>query len=312
MDARPLGTDGPVVSVLGLGCNNFGTRLDEAASRAVVHAALDAGITHFDTAASYGEGRSETFLGAALGSHRDEVVLATKFGGREHRGEDGPGAAANVLRACEASLARLGTDRIDVFYLHFPDRSTPVEETLEALAQLVRDGKVRHIAASNTTPDDIRELTATAGTHGHLRLAACQLEWNLLRRDAEQELVPVCDELGVGVVPYFPLASGLLTGKYRRGEDFPPDSRFAAWAGMADRASDEDFAAVERLADLAGGWKRPLVELAIAWLLSRREVASVIAGATRPDQIAVNTGGASWRLSETELAAVAGALAPQP
>ncbi|MHB1582855.1 MAG: aldo/keto reductase [Acidimicrobiales bacterium] len=290
MRYRQLGGSGLTVSELGLGCNNFGMRIDADASAAVVRAALEHGITHFDTAHSYGGGRSEEYLGAALGGRRDEVVIATKFGSPRQRAasDPAPGSRANVLRSCETSLRRLGTDHIDLYYLHFPDPATPLDETLAALDDLVRHGKVRYVATSNMAGWQVAEAQHLAGRDHLSRPVACQVEWSLLERDVEREVVPACRHYGVGIVPYFPLASGLLTGKYRRGADFPPDSRLGSGPSFAAMATDERFDRVDELRAVAGQQGTSLLSLALGWLLAHDGVPSVLAGATSPEQVAAN------------------------
>lgn len=310
MDARPIGS--LAVSAVGLGCNNFGWHLDEPASRAVVHAALDAGVTHFDTAEVYGEGRSEEILGRALGARRDEVVVATKFG-------HGTGAApATVRRAVEGSLRRLGTDRIDLYYLHKPDAETPIADTLGALTRLVEEGKVREIACSNLSPAQLREAEAAATG---ARFVALQNEYSLLHRAPEGDAagdggtLAACRDLGLAFVPYFPLKSGLLTGKYRRHSAPPEGARLSGvegsrFEGMGDRLLTEaTLDAVERLLAVAEARGHPLLDLAFSWLLAHAPVASVIAGATTPEQVRANVAAASWTLTPDDLAAVDEALA---
>lgn len=291
--------------MVGLGCNNFGMRTDEAASAAVVHAALDAGITHFDTAEMYGGGKSEEFLGRALGRRRDEVVIATKFLPRPADEPYQPGLLATRIReGADGSLRRLGTDYIDVFYQHYPDRDAPVGEALETLDELVRAGKVRHIASSNVSAEQIVEAAQVAREKGLAAFVGVQIEWSLLARQAEESVVPAAADEDLGVVPYFPLASGLLTGKYRRGEPFPPGTRFAANERFARNATDEAFAKVEAYQAFAAERGRTITELAIAWLLAQPTVASVIAGATKPEQVAQNVSAADWHLTPDEAAAV--------
>ncbi|HEY8523501.1 MAG TPA: aldo/keto reductase [Acidimicrobiales bacterium] len=305
MEARKLGHDGPELSVVGLGCNNFGMRIDAEASHAVVRAALDAGVTHFDTAEMYGGGRSEEFLGQALGSRRDEAVVATKYLPRPKDEPYRPGVLAERIRTgCEISLRRLGTDRIDVYYLHFPDPEAPMEEAQEALAALVEEGKVLHLASSNLSGDQIREADEIATDRGLPRFTGTQIEWNLLQRAVEESVVPAAREAGLGIVPYFPLASGLLTGKYKRGEAYPPGSRLAVAPHFAADVTDETFDRIERLAAFAAEHGRTLLELAVAWLAAQPGVASVIAGATSPAQVEANARAASWRLTDDDLAAI--------
>jgi aryl-alcohol dehydrogenase-like predicted oxidoreductase len=306
MEQRVLGDGGPKLSVVGLGCNNFGSRIDAAASAAVVHAALDAGITHFDTAEMYGNGKSEEFLGAALGSRRDEVVIATKFLPRPKDQPYTPGVLADRIReAAEASLRRLGTDHIDLYYQHYPDAEAPTEEALEALDELVRAGKVLHIASSNVSAEQIERSAVVSGEKGWARFTGTQIEWSLLSRAVEESVVPAATAAGMGVVPFFPLASGMLTGKYRRGEEFPSDSRLARFGERfaAGLVTDENFDKVEAYEAFAAERGHTVTELAIGWLLAQPSVTSVIAGATRPEQIAANT--TSWTLSPAEAATVA-------
>ncbi|HSA52099.1 MAG TPA: aldo/keto reductase [Yinghuangia sp.] len=281
-----VGTSGLKVSEAGLGCNNFGTRIDEPAAHRVVEAALDAGVTLFDTAEIYGDGRSEEMLGRALGRRRDEAVIATKFGSPAPG--TGTGSRRHLIRACEASLRRLGTDYIDLYYLHFPDPETPVEETLAALDDLVRQGKVRYIASSNLAGWQLVDADHVARAAGGSRFVATQLEWSLLERGVERETIPAARHLGLGVIPYFPLKSGLLSGKYRRGEAFPEGSRLAGGSYFARVATDENFAVVERLTEYAEAGGRTILQLALSWLAAQPEVPSVLVGATSPDQVAAN------------------------
>ncbi|MGH9086892.1 MAG: aldo/keto reductase [Acidimicrobiales bacterium] len=311
MEMHTLGRSGLQVSALGLGCNNFGGRLDERSSIEVVHACLAAGVTFFDTADIYGGGRSEEILGRALADHRDDVVVATKFSG-----EDGPyraGASRKVvMAACERSLRRLGTDYIDLYYQHFPDRETPVTETLAALDDLVRAGKVRYLASSNFAGWHIAEAEHVARAHGWSRLVASQSEWNLLRRGVEAEVVPACTAYGIGVVPYFPLASGLLTGKYRRGEAAPEGTRLGNSELFASWATTAVFDVVDRLGAIGRKYGRSLLELAVGWLAAQPSVPSVLVGATKPEQVAANAQAARVQLSAEEVAAVSAATVPPP
>lgn len=304
---RTLGTSDLQVSVVGLGCNNFGSRLDVAATRSVVHRALDAGVTFFDTADIYGNrGGSETQLGEVLGRERQRVVLASKFG--LPMSDDGAQQGASrdyVRRALESSLRRLRTDYLDLYQLHRPDPETPIEETLEALAELIREGMVRFIGVSNFSADQINEAQAAAERLGLPGFVSSQDEYSLLVRDLETTLLPTLREHKLGLLPYFPLANGLLTGKYRAGEALPEGARLSRAGGNADKyLSDANMRVVEKLRAFAGARERTLLELAFSWLLSKPEVASVIAGATKPEQVAQNAQAASWRLSEDELAEV--------
>jgi aryl-alcohol dehydrogenase-like predicted oxidoreductase len=304
METRRIGS--LIVSVVGLGCNNFGRRLDAARTAAVVKAALDDGITFFDTADIYGGTLSEQFLGRALGERRRDVILATKFGMAVD--ERRRGAKPEYVRqAAEDSLRRLGTDCIDLYQLHQPDPDTPIADTLEALDELVRAGKVREIGCSNFSAEQIREAQA-AVRPGGARFVSVQNEYSLLRRKAEAAVIPECLRAGLSFVPYFPLASGLLTGKYRRGQPPPPGSRLAAGVGT-EPFTEENLILVESLLNFAASRKHTLVDLAVSWLASRPAVASVIAGATSPEQVHANAAGVQWRLSDEDLAGIDAILA---
>ena len=293
------------VSAVGLGCNNFGGRLDAPATADVVHAALDAGVTFFDTADVYGGTRSEEFLGRALGPRRRDVVVATKFGMRVDDRRQGA-HPDYVRRACEDSLRRLGTSVIDLYQLHRPDPSVPVADTLGALDDLVRAGKVREIGCSNFSVAQLREAAAVPNV---AHFASVQNEYSLFHRAPEHDgVLAECERTGLAFLPYFPLASGLLSGKYRRGEAPPPNTRLGGGRG-GDQLTDENLARVERLAAVAEGRGHAVLELAIAWLLARPAVASVIAGATRAEQVRANAAAAAWHLGEDDLAAVERALA---
>jgi aryl-alcohol dehydrogenase-like predicted oxidoreductase len=301
MEHRSLGPFS--VSVVGLGCNNFGRRLDQDGTTAVVGAALDHGITLFDTADVYGEGLSEHYLGVALGARRDEVVVATKFG-MEMPGGSGA-SAAWIERAAEDSLRRLGTDHIDLYQMHRHDPDTPFEETLEALDRLVTAGKVRAIGCSNLTVGAIRESLGIAADHDAPAWVSVQNHYSLLHRDPEHDgVAAACEELGLGLLPYFPLASGVLTGKYHEGEPPPEGSRLAGIP--AERAArflnDDSLEAAARLAAFAADRGHTLLDLAFGYLLAAGPVPSVIAGATRPDQIAANVAAGEWRPTAEELA----------
>jgi aryl-alcohol dehydrogenase-like predicted oxidoreductase len=286
------------VSVVGLGTNNFGRRMDERAANAVVGACLDAGITHFDTADVYGMGESEQFLGRALGGRRDEAVIATKFGSRAG------GSPAVVAKAVDEALDRLGTDRIDLMYLHRPDADTPVADTLGALNECVQAGKVREIACSNFDADMVREAEG-AVRPGAARFVAVQNQLNLLNR-RDEGLLAVLEELHVAYVPYFPLASGMLTGKYRRDEAPPEGTRLAAMPEdrRGSMLNDRNFEIVEKLTAWAADHGHSVGELAIAWLAAKPAVASVIAGATSRDQVQANASAGDWRLTGAEVAEV--------
>jgi aryl-alcohol dehydrogenase-like predicted oxidoreductase len=292
------------VSVVGIGCNNFGGRIDEAATKRVVDAALDAGITLFDTADIYGGTRSEEFLGRALATRRDDALIATKFGGQIDEERKGGASAAYIARAVEDSLRRLGTDRIDLYQLHFPDASTPFEETLGALDELVRAGKVLEIGGSNFSAEQIDETARISADRGLARFASIQNEYSLLRRGPERfGVIDACERTGVGFIPYFPLASGVLTGKYRRHEAPPEGTRLAGMPAERrdDALSDKVFDRVEALDTYARDHGHTLLELAIAWLLARPTVTSVIAGATKPEQAAANAAAGAWTLADENL-----------
>ncbi|HEV3055974.1 MAG TPA: aldo/keto reductase [Solirubrobacteraceae bacterium] len=300
MDTRPLGDSGLEVSIIGLGCNNFGRRIELDGTLAVVDAALEQGVTFLDTADIYGGGGgSEELLGEVLEGRRDQVVLATKFGMDMHDGATRRGSREYVLKAVEGSLRRLRTDVIDYYWMHQPDPETPIAETLEALDELVRAGKVRAIGASNFDVGQIEEADAVARERGLTRFTAIQNQYSLLSRAAERDVLPACERLGLGFVPYFPLASGLLTGKYRRGEDPPVGSRLF---GRSQVATDEQFGVLERLRRFADVRGLTMVQVAIGALLGRQVVSSVIAGATKPAQVAGNAAAAAWTPSEDDLA----------
>ena len=313
MDTRLLGS--LEVSPLGLGCNNFGRKIDQSEATEVVRTALEKGITFFDTADRYGygdhpfsgPGRSEEFLGTALGSNRNEVVVATKFGlPMSEDPADAGGGRAWIPRACEHSLRRLGTDYIDLYMIHFPDPATPIEETLGALTELVVAGKVREIGCSNFTAELLREAETTSREKGLTRFVTVQNEYSLLRREAEEDVLPFCAESGIAFLPYFPLASGLLTGRYSKNQPPPPDSRLAAWTPREHFAlTEETLDRVERLSNFATARGRTVLELAFAWLLSNPLVSSVIAGATSPEQVRSNAAASQWILTPTERAEVA-------
>ena len=310
MTTRSIGS--LTVSAVGLGCNNFGWHIDREASQAVIDAALDAGVTHFDTAELYGEGASEEFLGKALGSRRDGVVVATKFGYRGGGDAAGQAAPDRVRQSVEGSLRRLGTDVVDLYYLHRPDPDTPIADTLGALADLVREGKVREVGCSGFSPEQMREADAVAD---QVRFVAVQNEYSLLHREPERGELAAAKAAGLAFVPYFPLKSGLLTGKYRKGDAAPEGSRLGGkkgsrFDGMGDALlTDDNLDTVERLIEVAGSRGHSVLDLAFAYLLAHDPVASVIAGATKPSQIRGNVEAAGWELSDDDLAAVQDALA---
>jgi aryl-alcohol dehydrogenase-like predicted oxidoreductase len=310
MDYRRLGQSGLKVSAVGLGCNNFGMRIDQEATTAVVHACLDAGITFFDTADVYGGSKSEVMLGKALEGKRHEVVLATKFANPMGPGPDQRGGSRRyVMSAVEGSLKRLNTDYIDLYQMHRPDPETPIEETLSALDDLVTQGKVRYIGNSNFTGWQIADADWTARSEHLTRFVSAQNHYSLLERKVEFEVNPACERFGLGMLPFFPLASGLLTGKYRRGEPPPDGTRMAVMgARFASAMSEANFDKLDALAAWAADHGRGLLDLAFAWLLGHPVVSSVIAGATRPEQVQANAAAGAWVLTPEQVAEV-GALA---
>jgi aryl-alcohol dehydrogenase-like predicted oxidoreductase len=310
MRYRQLGTSGLTVSVVGLGCNNFGYRCDLEQTRAVVDAALEQGITLLDTADVYGNGGgSETFLGQILKGRRDQVVLATKFGslmgGLE---EEARGSRRYIRRAVEASLQRLQTDYIDLYQQHRPDPKTPLEETIAALDELATEGKVRYPGSSNYAGFRIADAAWIARVHNRTRLISAQNHYSLLERGVEQEVIPACIEHGVGMLPFFPLASGLLTGKYRRDGAAPAGG--GRLVGRADWLTTNAFDKVEALEKYAADRDLRLLDVAVGGLAAQPAVASVIAGATRPEQVLANVKAADWHPSPDDLAAL-DALVPR-
>jgi aryl-alcohol dehydrogenase-like predicted oxidoreductase len=307
MKIRNLGRSGLQVSLVGLGCNNFGGRLDLAATRKVVHRALDLGVTLFDTADIYGErGRSEEYLGESLGDRRKDIVLATKFGmAMDDAGVRNGASRRYILSAVEASLQRLKTDWIDLYQLHQPDPLTPIEETLRALGDLIRQGKVRYVGCSNLPAWQVVDALWTAKHAGLDRFVCCQDEYSLVVREPERELVPMMERHGLGLLPYFPLASGLLTGKYKRNASMPASARLTGTKRLADRyLTEANWRIVERLEDFCARRGRTLLELAFSWLAARPTVASVIAGATQPEQVEANVRAVEWSLTPEDLAEI--------
>ena len=307
MEYRNLGTTGLKVSVAGIGCNNFGMRCDAEASAKVVHAALDQGINFFDTADVYGGQRSEEILGQSLkGRDRTGIVIATKFAMPMGEGPLKRGASRQyIMNAVEASLHRLDTDYIDLYQQHAPDDGTPIEETLRALDDLVHAGKIRYFGNSNFSGVQIADADWTARHHGLNRYVTAQNHYNLLDRRIERDVVPACKRFGLGILPYFPLASGLLTGKYQRGAPPPEGTRLANFGERGKAAlSDRNFDVVEQLDAFARDHGHTLLELAMGWLASLPEVSSVIAGATRPEQVTANAAAVSWRLTAEEMKTV--------
>jgi aryl-alcohol dehydrogenase-like predicted oxidoreductase len=300
MQTRRIGS--LTVSVVGLGCNNFGMTIDEKQSADVVHAALDAGINFFDTADMYGGTNSERFLGKALGKRRNEAIVATKFGMRASDEFQGGATPEYVKRAADASLKRLNIDRIDLYQLHKPDAGVPIADTLGALDELVKAGKVREIGCSNVSVAQLRDAEG-AVTKGAAKFVSVQNQYSLLHRDPEHDVLPECARLGLAFLPYFPLANGLLTGKYSKGVAPPKGTRMQmGWA--ASGLTDKNFTIVEGLRVIAERSGHSMLELALSWLLRNDAVASVIAGATKPEQIRANAQAAGWKISKDDLAAI--------
>src|SRR4051812_1559514 len=308
MTYRPLGTSGLMVSTIGLGTNAFGARIDAEQTQRVVDAALEAGITLFDTSDTYGVGASEELLGRSLGSRRDDVVVATKFG-MDMGGANGPdwGARASrryVRKAVEASLRRLGTSYIDLYQLHQPDLVTPIEETLEALTELVQEGKVRYVGCSNFAAWEVVDAHWTAASAGLRPFVSAQNEYSLYNRAAEEELLPALNRLGVSLIAYFPLAYGLLTGKYKRGQEAPEGTRLSS-ESQAHRLAGADWDRIEALEAFADERGASILEVAIGGLAAQPGVASVIAGASRPEQVEANAAAGLWEPDAEALAALA-------
>ena len=307
MEYRDIGTSDLKVSVVGLGCNNFGARMDLAAARTLVHHAIDRGINHFDTADIYGpRGKSEEILGEILGSKRKEVVIATKFGMVFDEAGAMKGASRKyIMTAVEGSLRRLNTDYIDLYYQHRADPSVPIEETLRALDDLVKQGKVRHIGNSNFDGKQLDEADATARKLGLTRFICAQDELSLIKRHIEKDRVPAMQRDKIALVPYFPLASGLLTGKYRRGAPVPAGTRLAAKNRLSDLFwTQENLELTYRIVEFCEQRKLNVLDVAFAWLLEKPFVPSVIAGASRPEQIDANIKAAAAKLSGAELGAL--------
>lgn len=300
MEFRQLGRSGLTVSVVGLGCNNFGIRCDYAQSEAVINAALDQGITFFDTADIYGgKGGSETFMGKILNGRREQIVLASKFGMDMGTGDVALGSRKYIRKAIEASLSRLQTDYLDLYQMHQPDPLTPIEETLSALQELVQEGKVRYIGCSNFSGWQIAEADLKAKEMHVERFISAQNHYSLIEREVEKEVIPACEHFGLGMLPFYPLASGLLTGKFKRGEEPPAGTRLA---NRRSELEDANWDLIEALNDLATSLGGTLLDLAISGLASRPAVASVIAGATRPEQVAANVKAIELKLSQQDQA----------
>ena len=295
------------VSVVGLGCNNFGRALDQSGSTAVVNAAIDAGMTHFDTASNYGEGQSEAFLGAALGRRREQVVIATKVGVPIPGWKGSGGAAPDYVRqVLERSLTEMGTDHVDIYMIHFPDPKTPIEDTLAVMNDLVEEGKVRNIGCSNFDPDQLKEGIGVSKDKGWPSFVCDQVHYNMVHREPEGNgLARLCVETGVAMLPYYPLASGLLTGKTRRGQ--PPQGRLKM-DRYRDVLSDENFDVVEAVEAYAIDRDLSLVQVALGWLLAQEAVPAVTAGATTPEQVAANALAADWEPSPQDLEDLDGLL----
>jgi len=309
VEYRHLGRSGLLVSAVGLGCNNFGRRADLTTSTAVVHQALEHGVNFFDTADIYGPGGvSEEYLGKALATRRDDVLIATKFGGLMGDETFKRGASRRyIMSAVEASLTRLGTGYIDLYQIHLPDPGTPIEETMRALDDLVHQGKVRYIGHSNFAAWQVVECHYIAQSQYLHRFVSAQNEYSLLKRDVEAELLPACTAYGVGVLPYFPLASGFLTGKYQKDAPLPEGARLTNnQSAREEIMTPQNWDILARLSAFAQRHSRTLAELSIAWLLSRPVVGSVIAGATKPEQIEANVKAAAWRLTPEDVAEVDG------
>ena len=288
------------VPVVGVGCNNFGMRIDEARTKEVIDAALDAGANFFDTADSYANGRSEELIGRILGGRRSEVLIATKFG-QAIPGQGSGARPAYVKKACDASLKRLRTDRIDLYQLHIPDPEVPIAETLGALNELVKSGKVKEIGCSNFSAQQLREAEAAATRLKSARFVSVQNEYSLLHREPEAQVLGECARQRIAFLPYFPLKSGLLTGKYRKGQPIPEDTRVAKFERYRKLLTDENLDKVERLGDYARSHGHAMLDLAISWLLAHPVVACVIAGASSAQQVRANVSAASWGLSGVDL-----------
>jgi len=304
VEERNLGRSGLRVSLVGLGCNNFAGRIDFDATKAVVHKALDLGITLFDNADTYGErGGAEEYLGRILGARRREIVLATKFGRPMDTAGKLQGASRRyIMDACEASLKRLQTDYIDLYWQHIEDPLTPQEETMRAFDDLVRQGKVRYIACSTLTAWQVVEANWIAQSQGLDHFIACQERYSLLEREYEANMSAMVQAKGLGLIPFSPLGNGLLTGKYRRNQAMPPGARLTTTQRMADRyLTERNWAVVEKLADFCAARGRSMLELAMSWLASRPAVSSIIAGATRPEQLEENTRAVDWALTREDL-----------
>ncbi len=294
-------------SVVGLGCNNFGWKIDEAETTKVVDAALEVGVTFFDTADRYAGTKSEEFLGRILKGRRDQVVLATKFGSRLEGMLDGGAKPDYIRQSIDGSLRRLNMDYVDLYQIHTPDDDTPIADTLRALNELVQAGKVREIGCSNFSAAQLQEAETAA--EGGTRFVSVQNEYSLLKREPEADVLPVCEKLGIGFLPYFPLASGLLSGKYRAGQPLPAGTRIQAGESFAHLLMPENLAIVEKLIAFSEARSHTVLDLAFSWLLRQPSVASVIAGATSPMQVKANAAAADWRLTDADLSEIDAILA---
>lgn len=303
MKYRHLGASGLEVSEVGIGTNNFGGRLDTAQSAAVVHSALDAGINLFDTANMYSHGVSEEFLGKALKGRREEAVVATKFGMLWEEGPHGKGGSRkHIIDQLDGSLKRLGTDYVDLYQIHRQDPDTPIDETLGALTDVIKAGKVRYIGCSNYDAWRMADAMWTSERYGLARFISAQPEYSMLVRDIESEVLPACESYGLGILPYFPLAHGFLTGKYKRGEPVPEGTRLALTPNaQGKRLTDDNFDALDKLESFVRARGKNLVDLAFAWLLANGAVSSVIAGASNPEQVKQNASTVEWELSSDEM-----------
>ncbi|MBK17451.1 MAG: aldo/keto reductase [Rhodospirillaceae bacterium] len=302
MESRRIGGEsGFDITLVGLGCNAFGRRIDQDATTRVIDGALDAGITFFDTAEGYGDGRSEQYIGNALKGRRDQVILATKVGyNMLHVEGKGRGSPENIRVAIDLSLEKLQTDCVDLYQIHRPDPSTPIAETLGAFNDLRTQGKIRLFGCSNYSGEQMSEAVNLASEAGYQGFVTAQNKWNVLQRDIEADLTPVCGKNGIGILPYYPLEMGLLTGKYRRGEGAPPGTRLDGDA----RLGDANFDHIEALEQFAKSRGYDLITLAVSWLASQKVTASVIAGATRYEQLVQNAEAASWKMTEEDLAEI--------
>jgi aryl-alcohol dehydrogenase-like predicted oxidoreductase len=291
------------VSVVGIGCNNFGMRIDAERTKQVIDAALDSGINFFDTADMYADGRSEELIGQYLGSRRSQLIVATKFG-QNMPGQGRGGRPEYVRKAFNASLKRLRTDYVDLYQLHLPDPDTPIGETLGALDELVKSGQVREIGCSNFSAHQLQEAQTTAIRSGYARFVSVQNEYSLLHREPEADVLKECEREGIAFLPFFPLKSGLLTGKYRKGQPIPEDTSVAKFDRYRKLLTEDNLDMVERLIEYSGSRNHAILELAISWLLAHRAVASVIAGASSLDQVRANVAATGWPIGTAELSEI--------